>query len=110
MDEVSWAVRELHLARLPTIPVASRWTKPGPCIDWLSVGTQSHGLLPELFDKAFKSFPIPVHAPVVDDNIDPAIQQELTWHAIAGKRVHKSRAFLASKAHMIKSAILASVL
>ena len=54
--ELGEHVCNLFMRHLPTVPVASKWTKTFPCLLFAVVGILIHCALPRLFDVAFKGF------------------------------------------------------
>eukprot|EP00959_Pyramimonas_sp_CCMP1952_P220294 4605657-Pyramimonas_sp.AAC.1 len=63
-------MRGLLLNSLPVVPVASRWTKVGGCIDFVLPGVLLWNIQPRIFTVAFSQFQVvPVsHNP--DDDIE----------------------------------------
>ena len=83
-EAIASVIRRLLLRHVPTVPVASRWTKIGPCLDFIVGGFLCHGLLPALFDKAFSSFSAAGPRVQFSPEVDVALEEEMKWHAITG--------------------------
>lgn len=111
-EQVSLAIRNFLLRHLPAVPVTSRWTKVGSCVDFLVGGLLCCNLLPRLFEHAFTIMGTKGRQPRghCDDELDIEEWQQMNWHQVTSKRVDKSISFLQSRASMAKLLVLAVVL
>jgi len=112
LSKVDIAIRDLLLRRLPAVPVSSRWTKVGSCLDFLVGGILFCGMLPALFEAGFGSVtarqPMPAHQGAADMDVEELQAQQ--WHVVTGSRITKARQFLSDKHMQTKMLILAVVL
>ena len=53
ITRVTTALFRTILARRPPPPCTIKWTKLGPCTDWVFIGCAIHGLLPRIYKRAF---------------------------------------------------------
>ena len=80
---VALAIRNFLLRHLPTVPVASRWTKIESCVDSIVGGVLCGDTLPHVFDVAFAAMGRAHAAPVaVDGTTDFEEWQDQQWHHI----------------------------
>ena len=109
---VALAIRNLFLRVLPAVPVASRWTKIGGCLDFIVGGVLCSGVLPLMFVVAFSATP----GPGRDDEggalheVDIEEWKDQQWHRVTSQRIRAAREFLQNKVIMTKVLILAVVL
>ena len=68
----------LLLRKLPTVPAANKWTKIGPCMDFVVAGILVFALIPRLFAKSFAAFTfkLPPAASAAEVE-DPGMQEEV---------------------------------
>ena len=114
-SKVTAAVRAVLLREMPVVPVASRWTKVGSCLDFLMAGILMWRLLPLMFDAGFnskewKSKPKPRDGDADAMDIDIEQEREEQLHEVTSKRIARARGFLNSPTKQIKVVVLAIVL
>ena len=103
------ALRKLLLRVLPSVPVANKWTKMTPCVQFVVSGLLLHNLLPRLFQSAFQATTATTE-PALSTQWDPAQQEELNFHEVQGIRMTRTRAFLDDHEMRVKLVILALAL
>jgi hypothetical protein len=105
-QEFALLLRQLLLRKLPCVPVASRWTRVFPAIAFTVSGILLHGALPALFSRAFANF----NYEAMDDltkELDPAMQEEVSYHKVNSSRAKHTEAFLLEKDSQIRLVIFA---
>jgi len=93
----------------PKVPVISKWTQLGPCVDWFLFAA-IFGLVKHLFPKAFgelkfESQTLPPGGEALGEH-----EEQISWHAVAGTRYKSSLRFLNSADSEFDTAVLAVVL
>ena len=107
-EKVYAAIRGVLLRALPAVPIASRWTKIGSCIDFVLPGVILWNVLPRIFTVAFKNFEaVPVHH---DPDVDIEEQVKEQMKAVTSTRIKKADAFLNSFESQVRVIIIAVVI
>lgn len=92
VQEMSASVKDYLFSTMPCVPAANKWTKLGPCCDWVCMALLTHNLLNHVFCR--------LKAPKTEtlqegiDDIDEELRKDVAFRAVAGKRYNASRAFL----------------
>ena len=84
--------RALLLRVLPTVPTAAKWTKVGPCLDFVIMGLLCHFLLRHAAIHALSSFTAAREKNKSDrSSLDPSVDEEVNWRAVTGRRASATR-------------------
>ena len=85
IERMTQAIRGVLAARRPTLPVLSKWTKVGPCVDWYLLYVCCRGSTEHLFPAAFSAFQAS-HRPSEAEGVCDAFA---IWQKLSGERVKK---------------------
>ena len=113
VSELANCIRQLLLRTLPVVPVANNWTTISPCVHFSVSGILVHGILPCLFHAAFQQFTGAARAKPAsgdDDDLDPAMREEVDFHAVNGGRIERTQQFFDCQEQHSKLIIFALVL
>lgn len=95
--------------RLPVVPVASRWTKIGCCLDFMVGGILCCSVLPLAFSTAFPSSGAAPPTLAFDPDAEIEEWQQQYWHQVTGSRIRRGREFLIDMGSRVKLLVLAIV-
>ncbi|CAE7512743.1 unnamed protein product [Symbiodinium sp. CCMP2592] len=89
---------------IPTVPLMSDWSKLGPCLDFF-LGCDFNGLLERLLDAAQWAQQVSQCEPAPDR--DPALDDKVNWHALAGRRFARFKQMMSSAQERFERVLLA---
>jgi hypothetical protein len=89
---------------MPTLPSQSKWTKTGPAGDFCFSG-YLFGILFHLLDKGMKGYHQTQKVYQADEEAPDPDGDDGDWHAVAGKRLSRTKATLSSKSRRIRHII-----
>lgn len=107
MERLASIVRRLVLRVLPVVPVASKWTKLNPSVQFAANGILLHNVLPSLINSAFQSIKAPAKLEEGNDDLDPGQEEDIRFHKVQGQRVTRCRAFFSDRSSRLKVLVLA---
>ena len=103
------AVSAVLLSRVPELPAMSKWTNVACCVDSF-VGLILANVLEQLFTEAFKKMRTPTKAAsTTEGSGDLADDGSFDWHKVAGRRLSRARAAVASRVWRVSLVTLAIV-
>jgi len=109
VKQAARCVKTLLLRVLTCVPQTNKWTKLGPCLRFVASGILLQRMLPALFMEAFKAF----KSIVASDefaNVDPAMAEEVDFHAVNSQRVQKTLTLLCDDESCTKLIIVAIIM
>ena len=102
----------LLLRRLPTTPIANKWTKLGPCIDFVVLLRLCCNLMKHLLDLAMEATDNErgARGSGTDPEMDSRMDEEFNWHKLNGIKLRNCKAKVADGEFMLRMIMLAVVL
>jgi hypothetical protein len=97
VEQMADALEGMALSALPEVPEPGKWTKLGPALEFLVLGSCCCAYLSKNFGKAFEHIVFSDKAQkaqqAADDdtaNADPKLLQQLEWHKVMGAKFQQS--------------------
>ncbi len=90
---MSEAIVGFFFCSLPTIPSPSKWTKTGPCLDWVLGCLWVHSALPQIMDEAFSRAFVSSTLGAPRNEDDQLFTEEVAWRQLEGKRMRLATEF-----------------
>jgi len=96
-ETITKFVSAVLFARVPELPAMSKWTNVACCVDCF-VGLILASVLEQLFTEAFRKIRAPTKAASTTEGSDDlADDGSSDWHEVAGRRLSRVRAAVASR-------------
>lgn len=108
-EEMARSAQDFLFHAAPTVPSANKWTKLGPCCDWLAMALCAHGLLAGVFAQ-LKEPKAEVSLQQDLRDLDQDLRKDVAFSAVAGSRFNASKDFLAKRETPFTMVILCVVL
>jgi hypothetical protein len=105
-DRMRRCLAGLLFRAMPTVPVKSKWTKLGPCLDFFLLASCCCRTLPDVWPIAFSKLKVNISIDVHDQ----AYLEEVNWHAVQGGRAKAGGAMVADPTIGARLVVLALVL
>lgn len=107
VSDMSESFRRFLLAAMPPVPSPSKWTKAGPCLDFLVGSWLIHKFLPRGYEIAFSSM---AFAQWKEGAEDYTLVEELHFSQVAGSRSRANKLFLQCTDSRFRVVLLAIVM
>jgi hypothetical protein len=100
VKKIFMALLDTVFAAKPPVPSSIKWTRLGPCLDWVMSGSLICGILPAVYKRAFgelsASMLVKSNALLPGQHVGRDLRQDVDWAQVFGKRVKEALSLLHS--------------